>query len=269
MECENAFLFEITSMKKALLEVKKRGALRSWECESIKAWWEGHYLWVNTRYSVYRDVYIPRLGRRFHFPQDVKQALDASYEKLQMISAMIVHLKDYDTVCELLRIWLSYEQQASHYVYLVEHKMNLLYHAYFSPPETVHITKWLVNKNASTRTGSFIHYVGVDEFRSRVLPRENYPSISWSLNFKKHYEGYVENSVTHLNALVSGIPTRQSQEGSLVEKCRKRRRMMEQDEHIYFNPFDPIYQISKEFLPNKLEEWEEVRKRIVIFCDSI
>jgi len=257
-DAENSLLFEIQSMKHALLEIRNRGPLPSWACQSIKAWWEGHYLWVNARFDSFKLQFIPRLERRFHFPEDVKEALDSCYETFQALSSMIKHLSESSSLDALLDLWMSYEELSTIFASLVQTKLIVLYHAFFSIQDCVNITTRQVTKfmkDASTRVGAFIHFVGVHDFQTRILPRENYPSISWSLNFKKHYDAYLENSVAHLDALVSGKPLGQSQEISIVEKCRKRRRTMGEDDHIYFNPFDPIYQVSEEFLPDKLGEW--------------
>mmetsp|Transcript_1322 Transcript_1322/g.2090 ORF Transcript_1322/g.2090 Transcript_1322/m.2090 type:complete len:598 (-) Transcript_1322:398-2191(-) len=253
IESDQVHLNEIKCMKQALLEVQKRGPLPSWACQSIKTWFGVHYEWVEARYYLTRDSFIPRLEARFHFPEEVKQAGKLCFETLQCIASMVNKIKENDSLDDLQKIWSSYEKSVSLLNTLQQTMTIVLYHAFFSPTDVYNLHVRYQSKNVSARFGSFIHYMGVEKIRSEIMPREGYPPMSWSLHFKKHYDTYVKNSVANLNVLLS----EKIMEPSLVPRPLKRRRGIGNDSRVQFDPFDPIYQVSKDFPPNKLEEWED------------
>mmetsp|Transcript_15936 Transcript_15936/g.22472 ORF Transcript_15936/g.22472 Transcript_15936/m.22472 type:complete len:583 (-) Transcript_15936:92-1840(-) len=250
---------EITKMKEAIGRIEESNLpLPSWACQSIKAWWIGHHCWVKDRYIIQRDFYIPRLAKRFHYPKEVQNAHDVYIGNLQTISHTIENLKPGDSLEKLHKEWTTYENNVISNNRLQELFIPILYHAYFSPKDVADIASRMSQMASSTYLGATIYFIGVEKLRRVVLPRKNLPPVAWNLNLKKHYDGYMENTVAHLDALsAESFIIKSKHETNIVERCRTKRRTLDKENPDVFNPFDPIYQLSKEHPPDKLFEWEE------------
>eukprot|EP00521_Asterionellopsis_glacialis_P006508 CAMPEP_0195281498 /NCGR_PEP_ID=MMETSP0707-20130614/779_1 /TAXON_ID=33640 /ORGANISM="Asterionellopsis glacialis, Strain CCMP134" /LENGTH=663 /DNA_ID=CAMNT_0040340389 /DNA_START=67 /DNA_END=2058 /DNA_ORIENTATION=+ len=259
----NTHLHEITSMKRALQKVQERGDVPSWACFSIKAWWEGHSEWVRDLFAVNRDFLIPKMEERFHYPEESTEAQKKLLENMATVTAIIDNLIEYGDPSEfynLLYEWSSYESSVIRYNTLNNNMVTMLYHAYFSPKDITDHNRTILWKASSGYVGSLIHYLGVDAFRHDMLVREKFPPQCWEFSFKAHYEAYVNHTVIHVNALLSGTPSKLSMDSNnenIVERCRRMRNELSWDNYIFFNPYDPMYQIHAEFPPNKLKEWQE------------
>ena len=195
------------AIRKALVMVKRRGALEEWELLSIRKCFSEHYSVVNSWYTFTSQVHIPLLETRICLPQIMKDSLDDYIQDIKIIHDLVASLKVGDDIQMLVQAWYSYEEKFCFAMQIHDPMYIILYHTYFSREEHLaHLHKYLKKGTCDACVGSVIYHAGKDKFRRIMLKNEKLSDLTWHLRFGSKYDRYIRDVVMHIKALEIGVP---------------------------------------------------------------
>jgi hemerythrin-like domain-containing protein len=122
--------------------VKSRsGALQEWEIQCIQNLWKLHFLHIHTHHSDEDDILVPRLSKRFRYPEKYAADHDELVAKLNKISDMMRSFEIANThtpsssLERVLSELLDYEKIMLPHLKQEEDQCLPLMRAYFTPKE--------------------------------------------------------------------------------------------------------------------------------------
>jgi len=199
---------EANRMKKVLLTMKSRGRpLMEWEVASIQQFFSFHYYFASQVYDYNQQYHLPFVEERVNLPVVFKESSVAFMKVLRSLHMMVDYLKVGDRVDHLLDTWTLYESKFA-FAHSQEPKYIILFHTYFSREEhSAFLTSKVRNGSAVENiVGNVIYYLGKERFRKFLMVQESFGDLNWHLKFGPKYIDYVENAVSHIEALEQGSP---------------------------------------------------------------
>jgi len=199
---------EANRIKEVLLTMKSRGRpLMEWEVASIQKFFSVHYDCVSIRFDYDLQDHFPFVEERVNLPVVFKESSVAFMKVLRSLHMMVDYLKVGDRVDHLLDAWTLYESKFA-FAHSQEPKYIILFHTYFSREEhSAFLTSKVRNGSAVENiVGNVIYYLGKERFRKFLMVQESFGDLNWHLKFGPKYIDYVENAVSHIEALEQGSP---------------------------------------------------------------
>mmetsp|Transcript_7382 Transcript_7382/g.8048 ORF Transcript_7382/g.8048 Transcript_7382/m.8048 type:complete len:287 (+) Transcript_7382:141-1001(+) len=198
---------EANRMKKVLLTMKSRGRpLMEWEVASIQQFFSFHYYFASQVYDYNQQYHLPFVEERVNLPVVFKESSVAFMKVLRSLHMMVDYLKVGDRVDHLLDAWTLYESKFA-FAHSQEPKYIILFHTYFSREEhSAFLTSKVRNGAVEDIVGNVIYYLGKERFRKFLMVQESFGDLNWHLKFGPKYIDYVENAVSHIEALEQGSP---------------------------------------------------------------
>lgn len=199
----NAIRGEISSFEKTLINIKN--PLQKSQIESIKIWWNGHFIHVHEHHSNEDNVFNPFLRTRINYPDKLESDHVQLVEHLNKIDSCIKTISQNDAINELLDLWIQYKEMMFPHL-LEEEKIGLpLVMAYFTPEEVSEVTAEFAKKGDKCAIGSFIHWMETKENCMEFMENEGIPWIVWYLpccgfkSHRDHYRSVMIKSIENIN----------------------------------------------------------------------
>lgn len=127
-------------------------------------------------------------------------------KKFDQISAIVDGLAPNGRVDELIKAWFEYESLLFPHLREEEEIALPLARAYFTPKEWMPVVQKIMNKSTKEENGSFVYFMGKNEFRRVFMKQEGIPSFVWHLYFRRCHSYYKSKMISHIHALKSGTP---------------------------------------------------------------
>lgn len=151
------------------------------------------------------DFLVPELRKRFNYPSKLETDHDELMTQSNKVKKIVENLKAGDKVDELLKEWKAYEDITLPHLKEEEEIGLPLYRAYFSQKEGGALEQAIVKRISKFEMGSFIHFFGTDEFRSRFMAQAKIPFFVWYLEFSAMHKVFVDRWVKNVEAIKTGV----------------------------------------------------------------
>ena len=197
----NAFIKAIES-----ISAKFPNATPSWAVESIQKFWLHHESVVHDHHDNEDNLMTPFMKTRIVLPEKLEDDHVAVVALINEVSSVAKNLKDGESLDHLLSVATSYKEALFPHLEEEEEIALPLLRSYFTPEEVKPITMQIIKKIQKDESGSFIHFMGEEYFRSTFMKQEGIPFFVWYLKFKGDYESFSNNVHSHIEALNKGVP---------------------------------------------------------------
>lgn len=179
--------------------------LKKSQIETIRIWWNGHYIHIHEHHSNEDNVFNPFLKQRINYPEKLESDHVQLINHMNEIDNCIKSISDNDKIDKLLELWITYREIMLPHL-LEEENIGLpLVMAYFTPQEVSRITSEFAKKGDKCALGSFIYWMETKKNCVEFMENEGIPWFVWYLpccGFKSnrdHYERIMMKQITKLN----------------------------------------------------------------------
>ena len=183
-----------------------------WEVTAIQRWWKGHFEHIHDHHHNEDDKFVPFFQDRFNYPPKLEADHVTLVKHLDKIESLVTGLSTEDSsedLGKLAKSWDEYRQTL--YPHLLEEEAVVLplMRAYFLHEEYAALVQDIMSNPEAPKSemGSFIHFMGEENFRSEFMKQEGIPCFVWWVGgFSSKITYYRAEVVTLVDALKSGTP---------------------------------------------------------------
>jgi len=223
VKAHNTIRDEINSFTHSLTSISNKypsssSPIPSWAVASIQTFWSHHEEFVHLHHCNEDDIVNPFMKTRVNLPDKLEADHIVVIDRMNNVSNMIKKLNHENggstgsttttssTIDELISAMSLYKETML--PHLLEEEMIALplLRSYFKPKEFRPTLLKMLKKSTKGETGSFIHSMGKDYFRSTFMKQEGIPFFLWYLKFKSDYNYFLKNVQCHIHALNEGQP---------------------------------------------------------------
>eukprot|EP01083_Nonionella_stella_P017121 47850_1 len=208
VHAHNALRGEIKDISLCLQSVSKKfpNDIPSWTSESIKTMWSLHKEHIISHHDNEDKIMTPFMKKRIKLPDKLESDHTIILTLIDAVTAAANNLEELGSFHRITSAFDSYAAALLPHL-LEEERISLpLLRAYFSPrevkPQVMKINKRITDNEG----GSFVHYMGEENFRNGFMKQEGIPFFVWHLFFKAKHNFFLKNMKAQFDALQSGTP---------------------------------------------------------------
>lgn len=189
-------------------------AVPGWAIHCIQKVWSEHDTHVHSHHENEDDIMTPFMKTRINLPQKLESDHEIVCDKINQVTEAVQGLAEGSSIVGVVFALKEYKEVLFPHLEEEEHIALPLLRSYFDPNEVGKQVQKIVGKSPKCELGSFIYYQTEDNFRNKFMKQEGIPFFVWYLAFKSAYKHFLDNTVSNLEALKTGVPPT-----SVTSKC--------------------------------------------------
>jgi len=209
VRAHNSIRDEVDSLIDGLASVSEKytdSSIPVWAIASIKQYWSHHEHLVHSHHGNEDNIMNPFMKTRVNLPEKLEADHTIVIERMTNVSNCVNALKDGTSLHKLSTAMAMYKETLFPHL-LEEEQVSLpLLRSFFTPEEVKPVVMKIVKQLTKEESGSLIHSMGEDHFRSKFMKQERIPFFVWHLKFKSDYSYFLKNVQSHIDALKQGEP---------------------------------------------------------------
>jgi len=192
-------------METALDASLERGLVfEEWEVHCWQQAWKIHENHLRAHHENEDEIFVPFLATRFEYPDQCEVDHVAIVAKIDILKRRSTGLKPGSWVEPLRQEFLEYKNMLLPHLQKEEDEGLVLSRVYFTPDEIKPKVMEILQNEAPADMGSFIHYMGVDRFRSEFMKQEDIPFFVWYLVFTWRLRTFQKEFLKPIDTLTIG-----------------------------------------------------------------
>merc|ERR1719330_926342 len=148
----------------------------------------------------------PFMKTRINLPDKLEADHNIIIERMTNVTNCINALKEGSSLDQLSTAMSLYRESLFPHLIEEEEIALPLLRSFFTPKEVRAPLMKILKSSIKEESGSFIHSMGEDYFRSTFMKQEGIPFFVWHLKFKKDYDYFLKNIHSYREAMKKGVP---------------------------------------------------------------
>ena len=228
----NALRMELQEFTEALDAVQSRKTgegsdnVNEWEVNCIIKWWNAHKEHVTSHHETEDLIFNPFFRTRIKYPKKLETDHTGLVQMLNDLEKCFGNMQKgrrgdspltRAQVSSAKQMWESYATEMRAHLKEEEEVGLPLSRAYFTAKELAPKVQEVLATAPKSDLGAFIYCMGPEKFRGQFMKQESIPFFVWWVGgLKSKHQYYVEEIVSQIKALKSGIPPPQPRTRSMM-----------------------------------------------------
>lgn len=205
MHAHNALRGELKDFVDAIQVYKQRsGDANEWAITAIQKIWKEHMIHMHAHHGSEDDIMTPFMMTRINLPEKLTDDHKEIVDLMNNVTKAIETLKPGDSLDGILDALESYDGALRPHLEEEEAIGLPLLRAYFEPDEVGAVIQKILSKSPGVELGSFIHYMGIQDFRQKFMKANKIPFFVWYIVFQSKYKYYMRNFKEPIDSLKIG-----------------------------------------------------------------
>jgi hemerythrin-like domain-containing protein len=209
VKAHNMIRDEVDSFIDALESISNKNSdssTPSWAITSIKQFWSHHEHVVHTHHNNEDNIMNPFMKTRINLPDKLEADHNIIIERMTNVTNCVNALKEDSSLDQLSTAMSSYREYLFPHLIEEEEIALPLLRSFFTPKEVRAPLMKILKSSTKEESGSFIHSMGEDYFRSTFMKQEGIPFFVWHLKFKREHSFFLNKVRYHIDVLNEGQP---------------------------------------------------------------
>jgi len=205
IHAHNALRGELSDLIDAIKAMDQRNDHASeLAIKSIQASWKEHVTHMHAHHGNEDDVLMPYLQTRIKLPEKLTSDHKTIVDLMNQVGEILDNLKEGVSLLGVLQAMIAYEETLRPHLEEEESICLPLLRAYFEPEELEPLMKKVMSKSPDIELGSFIYYMGKEDFRQKFMKTNKIPFFVWYLVFQSRYNYYAKHFKENVDSLKNG-----------------------------------------------------------------
>jgi len=230
MIAHDAIRLELTDLRKTLDAVVNRSmddGIAAWEIKALQDCFDVHFIHVHAHHSNEDDIVVAEMKNRIKLLDKIATDHDHLLKMMNELEDRMTGLNnraaaaapvDHNDMLGIVKLFYQYDTDMRAHLIEEEDTTLPLMRAYYTKEEMEPFIMKIIEKSPAVELGSFIHCLGVDEYRNEFMVQENIPPFLWSTVFQGKYDTFVKRFIGNVDALLTGNAPKNT--GGLFACCQ-------------------------------------------------